>query len=218
MSAKLLQSAYSAGVIHPAARGSEMPFGSMKLHRALAERNLAVDGLIVRLEPVCSELGRGFQLLGARRRAQGCGLGRRLRHVSFWKVSCSPFYRLLLYIYFSVGASWRPISPQFPLVMEDTQKTITLTNAQLERVTAGDIDPILLLAGHAMILDEKERSTIETLKTHWKAAVYSLILSTALIMEGYDAVIVSPRSHGHKADGLDGLFLRSACFSATLWG
>jgi hypothetical protein len=102
--------------------------------------------------------------------------------------------------------------------MEDTQKTITLTNAQLERVTAGDIDPILLLAGHAMILDEKERSTIETLKTHWKAAVYSLILSTALIMEGYDAVIVSPRSHGHKADGLDGLFLRSACFSATLWG
>jgi len=106
--------------------------------------------------------------------------------------------------------------------MEDTQKTITLTNAQLERVNAGDIDPVLLLAGHAMILDEKERSTIETLKTHWKAAAYSLILSTALIMEGYDAVIVSHRldvglSFEHEADELDGLFLRPACFPATLW-
>jgi hypothetical protein len=169
--------------------------------------------------------------LGARSRTLSCsGLGTEKRSevsevgTATWHlgpVLRSPLYPLYLYIYFSFGASWRPISPQLPLAMEDTRKTITLTNAQLERVNAGDIDPILLLAGHATILDEKERSTIETLKTHWKAAVYSLILSTALIMEGYDAVIVSScpdvRVPNMKADRLDGLVLRPACFPATLW-
>lgn len=75
--------------------------------------------------------------------------------------------------------------------MENNDKIITLTDAQLERSNASQLDPALVTEGQAMMLDEKERSTVKTLKTHWRAAVYSLVLSSALIMEGYDAVIAS---------------------------
>lgn len=74
--------------------------------------------------------------------------------------------------------------------MENNDKIITLTDAQLARTNASDLDPALVAEGQAMMTDEKERSTVDTLKTHWRAAVYSLILSSALIMEGYDAVVV----------------------------
>jgi hypothetical protein len=75
--------------------------------------------------------------------------------------------------------------------MENEQKIITLTDAQLARTNASDLDPALVAEGQAMMEDEKQRSTFDTLKTHWRAALYSLALSSALIMEGYDAVIVS---------------------------
>jgi len=134
--------------------------------------------------------------LGRRQRRRET-VGARLRNLVRARRSGPPrgvlalhFASALVYIFSSSGALWTPAHSD-SRAMEDQRKTITLTNAQLERVNAGDIDPVLLLAGQAMILDEKERSTTDTLKTHWKAAMYSLILSTALIMEGYDAVIVS---------------------------
>lgn len=57
---------------------------------------------------------------------------------------------------------------------------------------SADIDSELLQAGRALVEKQKAESFWGAWKRHWPAAVWSMILSTALIMEGYDTAVVSP--------------------------
>jgi hypothetical protein len=73
--------------------------------------------------------------------------------------------------------------------MEDDLHRITLTDKQLARER--DVDSAQLQEGIAMIEEEKNTPTSQASRPHWRAGIFSLVLSSALIMEGYDAVIVS---------------------------
>lgn len=61
---------------------------------------------------------------------------------------------------------------------------------------ATGIDPSVLQAGYALLEEEKGMSLRQCLSTHWRAALWSAFLSTALWMEGFDTSIVSQRRCG----------------------
>lgn len=65
---------------------------------------------------------------------------------------------------------------------------VELTDAEL----AGglEFDPELLRIGGEVIARQKLESFRQTWRHHWRAAVWSLIISTALWMEGYDTSVV----------------------------
>lgn len=51
----------------------------------------------------------------------------------------------------------------------------------------------LVQQGRALVERQKAETFWEAWAKHWPAAVWSIILSTALIMEGYDTAVVSTR-------------------------
>ncbi|ORX36271.1 putative maltose permease [Kockovaella imperatae] len=73
--------------------------------------------------------------------------------------------------------------------MENTTKHIGLTDAQFEHVTS--FDPAILAEGQRFIEEEKAATQGQTLRTHWRGALFSLALSFALVMEGFDCIIGS---------------------------
>ena len=54
-----------------------------------------------------------------------------------------------------------------------------------------NIDVNLLHIGHGVISRQKEEGFIATWRNHWRAAMWSIFISTALWMEGYDGGVVS---------------------------
>ena len=66
--------------------------------------------------------------------------------------------------------------------MEDNSKHIGLTDAQLS-ATMG-MDQATLIEGQAFVEREKSWTQRQTLRTHWRGALFSLGLSFALVMEG----------------------------------
>ncbi len=74
--------------------------------------------------------------------------------------------------------------------MEGDTKHVGLTDAQLAAVKDG-VDPVLLQQGRDHVEEEKTVSVVQALKDHYPAAWWSVLLSCALIMEGYDLNIVS---------------------------
>ncbi|RSH93062.1 hypothetical protein EHS25_007415 [Saitozyma podzolica] len=56
---------------------------------------------------------------------------------------------------------------------------------------ATGIDPTVLQAGYALLEEEKGMGLRQCLSTHWRAALWSAFLSTALWMEGFDTSIVN---------------------------
>ncbi|GFZ49878.1 hypothetical protein JCM24511_07281 [Saitozyma sp. JCM 24511] len=56
---------------------------------------------------------------------------------------------------------------------------------------ATGIDPSVLQAGYALLEEEKGMGLRQCLSTHWRAALWSAFLSTALWMEGFDTSIVN---------------------------
>lgn len=65
---------------------------------------------------------------------------------------------------------------------------IGLTAAQIE---ASSTDPVLLGEGLALIQEEKAMRFWTAMKYHWRAAAWSITLSMALVMDGYDGAIVN---------------------------
>ena len=72
---------------------------------------------------------------------------------------------------------------------------VGLTDAQTAAITS-NVDPILLAEGIQLIRAEKEVSFRQAVKYHWRAILWSMCLSVALIMDGYDGAVVSARSLG----------------------
>ena len=76
--------------------------------------------------------------------------------------------------------------------MENPKATIVPTAAQSNVHTT--VDPVLLEQGLELIRLEKEMSFRQAIRLHWRAVVWSCILSLALVMDGFDGAIVSPTS------------------------
>lgn len=70
-------------------------------------------------------------------------------------------------------------------------REITLTAKQATAAAQSSIDPILLAEGYDLILKEKEFTFMQALRHHWRALLWSMFLSMALVMDGYDGSIVS---------------------------
>ena len=54
-----------------------------------------------------------------------------------------------------------------------------------------EFDPVLLGLGQTVIARFKGETVRESCGNHWRAIVWSAVLSTALYMEGYDTGLVS---------------------------
>lgn len=61
--------------------------------------------------------------------------------------------------------------------------SIGLTDTQLNAVT--DIDPELVRIGYEVIARQKKETFREAWRNHWRAACWSIFLTSALFMEGY---------------------------------
>lgn len=70
--------------------------------------------------------------------------------------------------------------------MEDATKRIGLTAGQLKAKAVSTVDPHLLQEAHLLMELEKNTSLNKTLRTHWKGAFFSIALSFALVMDGFD--------------------------------
>lgn len=55
-----------------------------------------------------------------------------------------------------------------------------------------DIDVALLKLGQQVVSKQKEETFTQAWRNHWRAAVWSMVLGTALIMEGLDTGMVRP--------------------------
>ncbi|KAK6903858.1 hypothetical protein I203_107366 [Kwoniella mangroviensis CBS 8507] len=67
---------------------------------------------------------------------------------------------------------------------------IGLTDAQL-RAVAEDVDPELIRIGHEVVSRQKQETFAQAWRNHWSAGMWSLFLSCALFMEGYDTGLIS---------------------------
>jgi SP family general alpha glucoside:H+ symporter-like MFS transporter len=76
--------------------------------------------------------------------------------------------------------------------MEDTANHIGLTDKQI--AAAGEVDKPLLAEGQAFVDQEKACTQTQALKSHWRAAMWSMFLSFALVAEGFDFVTVSTQT------------------------
>ncbi|OCF76812.1 hypothetical protein I204_02518 [Kwoniella mangroviensis CBS 8886] len=67
---------------------------------------------------------------------------------------------------------------------------IGLTDAQ-PRAVAEDVDPELIRIGHEVVSRQKQETFAQAWRNHWGAGMWSLFLSCALFMEGYDTGLIS---------------------------
>lgn len=74
-------------------------------------------------------------------------------------------------------------------INKNEPNTIGLTDEQL-RAVVHDVDPELVRIGHEVLARQKTETFLEAWRNHWGAAMWSLFLSTALFMEGYDNSLV----------------------------
>lgn len=71
----------------------------------------------------------------------------------------------------------------------DGQHDVGLTSKLIEVST--DIDPVLLAEGVEVIRQEKNETIREAFKYHWRAILWSVTLSLALVMDGYDGSVTT---------------------------
>jgi hypothetical protein len=72
---------------------------------------------------------------------------------------------------------------------DELQKHVGLAAFQTSQLT--DIDPVLLAEGFELIRAEKADTFGHAFKNHWRAVLWSMVLSVALIMDGFDGAVVS---------------------------
>ncbi|RSH93089.1 hypothetical protein EHS25_007442 [Saitozyma podzolica] len=65
---------------------------------------------------------------------------------------------------------------------------VGLTDAQIA-AAASEVDPVLLAQGIELIHAEKEVPLRKALRYHWRAMAWSMFLSLALVMDGYDGAV-----------------------------
>jgi len=65
-----------------------------------------------------------------------------------------------------------------------------MSNQITPQLDMADVDLQVLTRAFASAETEKSMSLKQSLRTHWKAAFWSICLSLALVMEGYDLGIV----------------------------
>ncbi|WVW87131.1 hypothetical protein I302_109188 [Kwoniella bestiolae CBS 10118] len=70
-----------------------------------------------------------------------------------------------------------------------TADTVRLTEEQLKAVS--HLDPELVRIGHEVIERQKKESFIQAWRNHGRAAGWSVFLSSALLMEGFDTAIIN---------------------------
>ncbi|KAL7425256.1 hypothetical protein Q5752_000944 [Cryptotrichosporon argae] len=68
---------------------------------------------------------------------------------------------------------------------------IGLTAKQTAAAAASNVDPELLAQGIELLHEEKSMGAARALKHHWRALAWSLFLSLALFMDGYDGAIIN---------------------------
>ena len=66
---------------------------------------------------------------------------------------------------------------------------VGLTNEQI-RAVSGELDPQLIRIGYEVIARQKKELFRQAWKNHWKAACWSIFLTSALFMEGFDTAVV----------------------------
>lgn len=82
-----------------------------------------------------------------------------------------------------------PITLSTLFNMETTTKEIAPTALQTN--VPSTVDPALLAQGLDLIRLEKEMTFRQAMRLHWRAVVWSMVLSMALVMDGFDGAIVS---------------------------
>jgi SP family general alpha glucoside:H+ symporter-like MFS transporter len=74
-------------------------------------------------------------------------------------------------------------------------RTIGLTDAQLRAEV--DVEPELVRLGYEVVERQKKETFREAWRNHWRAACWSIFLTSALFMEGYDPAVVSGQTARH---------------------
>ena len=76
---------------------------------------------------------------------------------------------------------------------ETIDKGVGLTDRQLELIGhLSTVDPTLLAEGLELVEQEKKANFREAIKNHWRAVLWSALLSMALVMDSFDGSLVSP--------------------------
>jgi hypothetical protein len=74
---------------------------------------------------------------------------------------------------------------------ETTGKQVGLTNAQLDAIAhESSVDPALLADGFELVEREKSANFREAITHHWRAVLWSALLSMALVMDSFDGSLV----------------------------
>lgn len=80
---------------------------------------------------------------------------------------------------------------------ETIDKRVGLTDAQLELIGhQSSVDPTLLADGLELVEKEKAAHFTEAIRHHWRAVLWSALLSMALVMDSFDGSLVSRPSIG----------------------
>ncbi|WRT69905.1 uncharacterized protein IL334_006896 [Kwoniella shivajii] len=74
-------------------------------------------------------------------------------------------------------------------IRKDYSETVKLNEEQLQAVS--HLDPELVKIGHEVVQKQKKESFIQAWKTHGRAAGWSIFLTSALLMEGFDTAIIN---------------------------
>lgn len=75
---------------------------------------------------------------------------------------------------------------------ESTTKQVGLTNKQLDAIGhQSSVDPALLADGFELVAKEKSANFREAIRHHWRAVLWSALLSLALVMDSFDGSLVS---------------------------
>jgi hypothetical protein len=90
-----------------------------------------------------------------------------------------------------------------------------------QRAEDADIDIALLKLGQQVVSKQKEETFTQAWRNHWRAAVWSMVLGTALIMEGLDTSMVRialmrTKKRGEADRTPAQLVLRRYCFQRAI--
>ena len=88
--------------------------------------------------------------------------------------------------------------------------SVGLTDAQL--VTLSNIDIELVRIGQQVIEKQKGESFVQAWKNHWRAACWSLFLTSALFMEGYDTAVVRDLSWSYTNNRAEQVLIKVNSF------
>ncbi len=84
-----------------------------------------------------------------------------------------------------------PIRPKYPPAVAPVWH-IGSTDTQTAIISVDAFDPLLLAEGIEIIRTEKNLTFRQAIRFHWRAILWSMFLSLALVMDGSYGAVVSP--------------------------